>query len=208
MRTALRQLGIVILFGAVGLCFAPTIVPPFLDRIYYEGPVSGHFDGRHFFNPDLDATVAPRAPLPGRGGLVGRFLAGDDRPPWPAAVAVTSTRPAARVAGEAMVATWIGHASFLIQTAGINILTDPIWSDRAGPFGIGPRRVAAPGIAFADLPRIDLVLISHNHYDHLDLETLRRLWSRDRPLIVTSLGNDTILRAAGIEAIALDWGGQ
>jgi L-ascorbate metabolism protein UlaG (beta-lactamase superfamily) len=66
--------------------------------------------------------------------------------------------------------------------------------------------VRAPAIRFADLPRIDLVLISHNHYDHLDLPTLDRLWRRDRPLIVTSLGNDTILRKRGIEARARDWG--
>ena len=78
---------------------------------------------------------------------------------------------------------------------GLNILTDPIWSERASPFSfVGPRRVRAPGVRFEDLPKIDLVLVSHNHYDHMDLPTLRRLWERDRPLIVTSLGNDTILR--------------
>jgi L-ascorbate metabolism protein UlaG (beta-lactamase superfamily) len=95
-----------------------------------------------------------------------------------------------------------------VQTAGVNILTDPIWSERASPFSfLGPRRVRAPGVRFADLPKIDLVLVSHNHYDHLDLATLKRLWDRDRPLIVTSLGNDTILRGAGIPARALDWSG-
>ena len=207
MRTALRWAGTTLLFLLIAACFAPTVIPPFLDRIYYRGPASGHFDGARFFNPDRDAALSP-SPLPGRGGLIGRFLSSDDRPPWPETVEVAPSRPAARVAGEAMVATWIGHASYLVQTAGINILTDPIWSDRAGPFGIGPRRVAAPGIGFDDLPRIDLVLISHNHYDHLDLETLRRLWDRDRPIIVTSLGNETILRSAGIEAVALDWGGR
>ena len=94
--------------------------------------------------------------------------------------------------------TWIGHATVLVQTQGLNILTDPIWSDVASPFpSLGPNRVRAPGVRFEDLPRIDLVLVSHNHYDHLDLPTLRRLWARDRPLIVTSLGNDTILRNQG-----------
>jgi L-ascorbate metabolism protein UlaG (beta-lactamase superfamily) len=66
--------------------------------------------------------------------------------------------------------------------------------------------VAAPGIRFADLPRIDLVLVSHNHYDHMDLATLKRLWARDRPLIVTSLGNDSVIGQAGVPAVALDWG--
>jgi L-ascorbate metabolism protein UlaG (beta-lactamase superfamily) len=104
--------------------------------------------------------------------------------------------------------TWIGHATVLIQTQGLNILTDPIWSDTAGPMdGVGPKRVRAPGVAFDDLPKIDLVLISHNHYDHMDLPTLERLWSRDRPLIVTSLGNDQLLRDEGIEAVARDWDG-
>lgn len=205
MPNAFRRLGTGLLFLAVALCFAPTVIPPFLDRLYYDGPASGHFDGGRFFNPDRDADL-PQAPVPGRGGLIGRFLSGDDQPPWPEQVDVVQTRPAPRIAGEAMVATWIGHASYLVQTAGINILTDPIWSDRAGPFGIGPRRVMAPGIAFEDLPRIDLVLISHNHYDHLDLPTLRRLWERDRPLIVTGLGNDTLMRSEGIEATARDWG--
>ena len=97
-----------------------------------------------------------------------------------------------------MVVTWIGHATVLVQTAGLNILTDPIWSDRASPVSFaGPRRVRQPGVRFEDLPRIDLVLVSHNHYDHLDLPTLRRLWERDRPLIVTGLGNDTLMRTRG-----------
>jgi len=103
--------------------------------------------------------------------------------------------------------TWIGHATALIQTQGLNILTDPMWSDVASPFPpLGPHRVRAPGVRFEDLPRIDLVLVSHDHYDHLDLPTLRRLWQRDRPLIVTSLGNDTVIRQAGAEAVARDWG--
>src|SRR3546814_238299 len=108
-----------------------------------------------------------------------------------------------------MVATWVGHSPVLVQTAGLNILTDPIWSERASPVSfIGPKRVREPGIRFEDLPKIDLVLVSHNHYDHMDLPTLKRLWERDRPLIVTSLGNDTLLRRAGIGAVARDWGGR
>ncbi|MBM0669080.1 MBL fold metallo-hydrolase, partial [Klebsiella pneumoniae] len=108
--------------------------------------------------------------------------------------------------GERMLVTWIGHASVLIQTQGPNILTDPIYADRAGPFGFGPKRVAAPGVAFDDLPKIDLVLVSHNHYDHLDQAALKRLWERDRPRIVTSLGNDSVIGQVGAQATALDWG--
>src|SRR3546814_17943441 len=106
-----------------------------------------------------------------------------------------------------MVVTWVGQATVLSQTQGLNILTDPVWSDVAGPFGrIGPRRVAAPGVALDDLPPIDLVLVSHNHYDHLDLATLEKLWRRDRPRVITSLGNDVIIAKAGVPAPALDWG--
>jgi L-ascorbate metabolism protein UlaG (beta-lactamase superfamily) len=197
----LRRLGTFLLFLLVALCFAPTIVPPFLDRIYYEGPVSDHFDGRHFFNPD---SPEPRRIDPRR--FFNRW-AGGERAAWPESVPVHPTVPPRRVAGDEMLVTWIGHSTVLIQTQDLNILTDPIWSERASPFSfLGPRRVRAPGIRFEDLPRIDLVLVSHNHYDHMDLPTLRRLWVRDRPRIVTSLGNDTLLRNAGIEAQAFDWG--
>ena len=115
-------------------------------------------------------------------------------------------KPDARVEGDRLVATWIGHATVLIQTQGLNILTDPVWTDRAGPLGLGPKRLAEPGVRFEDLPKIDLVLVSHNHYDHLDQGTLKRLWERDRPRILTSLGNDRVIGKAGAEATALDWG--
>jgi L-ascorbate metabolism protein UlaG (beta-lactamase superfamily) len=202
MRAVLRWLGTALLFALVALCFAPTLVPPFLDRIYYQGPASDHFDGSHFFNPEARNTVRldPQ-----------RFLnrwASDERAIWPANVPVRPTVPPPHAAGAEMLVTWIGHATVLVQTGGVNILTDPNWSDRASPFSfVGPVRVRAPGVRFEDLPHIDLVLVSHNHYDHMDLPTLRRLWERDRPAIVTSLGNDTILHEAGIRAFAMDWGG-
>ncbi len=205
MRAVLKWTGTLLLFAAVALCFAPTIVPPFLDRVYYRGPVSDHFDGRRFFNPGGTATPLVRS----GGSVLNRMIGSDERVPWPGHVPVRPTVPPRRVAGGEMLVTWIGHATVLIQTQGLNILTDPIWSDRASPFSFaGPRRVRAPGVRFADLPRIDLVLVSHNHYDHMDLPTLRRLWQRDRPFIVTSLGNDTVIAAGGAQAVARDWGGS
>ncbi len=133
-----------------------------------------------------------------RAGFFWRNLT-DDRPPWPDRVPVRPSRPEPRVDGQRMVVTWVGHATALVQTNGLNILTDPIWAERASPFTfLGPKRVAEPGISFADLPKIDLVLVSHNHYDHLDLATLKQLWERDQPQIVTGLGNDAILRSLGI----------
>ena len=186
----LRGLGTVLLFLLAALLFAPTLVPPFLDRIYYEGPPSGHYDGERFFNPDGPAPLSQGR----RRGFLGRWATSDERARWPESVPVTPSVPPPRVHGRAMRVTWVGHATVLVQTAGLNILTDPIWSRHASPFPpLGPERVRAPGVRFDDLPRIDLVLVSHNHYDHLDLPTLRRLWERDRPLIVTSLGNDTII---------------
>jgi L-ascorbate metabolism protein UlaG (beta-lactamase superfamily) len=212
-----KRAGAGLLWLVVLLCLAIAIVPDFLDARYYRGPVSDHFDGERFINPDgADDALSP----PGGTGTLLRYVtARDNRPAWPDRVAVTPAKPPARVDGARMLATWVGHATVLVQTGGINILTDPVWSKSAGPFGIGPTRVAEPGIRFEDLPRIDLVLVSHDHYDHLDLATLKRLWERDRPVIVTSLGNDSILQGVGIPArqstefcencsgvAALDWG--
>jgi len=203
-----RWVLIALLFAIVGISLAITIAPHFLDRVYYRGPVSSHFDGQRFFNPDGDEDTM-RVPGGSRASFFARYLTGSDgRPAWPEQVAVRRVAIPARVQGEAMTVTWIGHATVLIQTQGLNILTDPIWAERSGPLGIGPKRVAAPGIAFEDLPKIDLVLVSHNHYDHLDLATLKRLWDRDHPSIVTSLGNDSVLLQAGVPSIARDWGGR
>ena len=203
MRTFPRRLGTALLFLIVAICFAPSVIPPFLDRVYYEGPKSDHFDGTHFFDPhDRAARRTEISPA--------RFFnrwATAERAKWPQRVAVAASVPPRRVDGGRMLVTWIGHSTVLVQTDGVNILTDPIWSDRASPFSfVGPRRVRAPGVRFEDLPKIELVLVSHNHYDHMDLPTLKRLWDRDRPQIVTSLGNDAILKSAGIGAVAGDWG--
>lgn len=199
-----RWLGTVLLFLVVAICLILTLVPPFLDFRYYDGPVSGHYDGSRFFNPDGDDTFRPPG---GQSRFMMRYLMGrDNRPKWPTQVPVTPTRPPARVEGERMVATWVGHATVLIQTQGLNILADPIWSRTAGPLGVGPARVAEPGVRFDDLPKIDIVLVSHDHYDHMDLATLKRLEARDHPLIVTSLGNDSVMKPVGAKFAALDWG--
>lgn len=164
---------------------------------YYSGPVSDHFDGTRFFNPDGEAPRGLRD--------LWRWQREGARVRWPRQVPVTPTRPAAQVAD--LTVTMVGHATLLIQTAGVNILTDPVWSDRASPTQLaGPRRVAAPGVAFADLPKIDLIVLTHNHYDHLDLATLRRLKAAHDPLVLTPLGNDAILAPTGLRVLAGDWG--
>ncbi len=167
---------------------------------YYQGPPSDHFDGTRFFNPGHATTD--------RGlGQVLRWKLREKAAAWPRSVAVTPNVPEPHIAGLSVTA--VGHATLLIQIAGRNILTDPLWSERASPSQlVGPRRVTAPGIAFDKLPPIDTVLLSHNHYDHLDIATLRRLVAVHRPLIVTPLGNDAIVRRAVPAArIATgDWG--
>jgi L-ascorbate metabolism protein UlaG (beta-lactamase superfamily) len=105
---------------------------------------------------------------------------------------VLQTVPDAEVTG--LRATIVGHASVLIQSGGLNGLTDTVWSEKPSPVAFaGPRRFLHRGSPFDDLPPIHTVLLSHNHYDHMDIPTLRRLNARHRPLIVTPLGNDTIL---------------
>ncbi len=166
---------------------------------YYQGPESDHFDGTRFFNPGQPSTDRSLTALL-RWKLAGAAAR------WPKSVSVTPAKPEARVAG--LRVTMVGHAALLIQVAGRNILTDPAWSERASPFRFaGPKRVTAPGIRFDDLPPIDAVLISHGHYDHLDVASLSRLHQRDAPLMAMPLGNDVIVREAvpGARCVTGDW---
>jgi L-ascorbate metabolism protein UlaG (beta-lactamase superfamily) len=172
---------------------------------YYSGPVSDHFNGERFFDPN---GAPPRGPRDLNRWLVERYWRGT-RAKWPAwAPSPYEDRPPPRVDGAAWRISYVGHASFLLQTAGLNILLDPVWSMRASPFRrVGPKRVNDPGIAFADLPPIDVVLVSHAHYDHLDVATLSRLAAAHRPRVIVPLGNDAIMRAHDetIAAEAYDW---
>lgn len=108
---------------------------------------------------------------------------------------------------EIPVITWINHATFLIEYQGLSILTDPVYSKRVSPFSfVGPTRVRRPGLAFNNLPKIDLIMISHNHYDHLDIETLKRISKRDKPFIMVPLGDQKLLADQGIEDVKeYDW---
>ncbi len=103
--------------------------------------------------------------------------------------------------------TWIGHATLLIQLDGVNVLTDPHFSERASPFGFaGPRRLNPPGLAFESLPPIDVVVISHDHYDHLDRATVERLAATHKPLFLVPLGFKAWFAGLGIDRVTeLDW---
>lgn len=159
--------------------------------------VSDHFDGKRFFNP--------RVPSERGFTAVPRMLA-ERRTPWPRHIEVEVQRPPA-LDGAAAVVTFIGHATFLIQTEAGNLITDPMYSEHAGPLNLlGPRRVRQPAVRFDDLPPIAVVLLSHNHYDHCDLPTLRQLARRFDPLVVTPLGNGRLVRSAGLRRVEeLDW---
>jgi N-acyl-phosphatidylethanolamine-hydrolysing phospholipase D len=105
--------------------------------------------------------------------------------------------------------TWVGHATLLVQMEHVTFLTDPIWSNRPSPVPLlGPRRFVPPGLLMKDMPPIDFVVISHNHYDHLDLSTLRTLAERDPATIFyVPLGNGELLRDNGVANVTeLDWG--
>ena len=130
----------------------------------------------------------------------------EPRTKWPVRIEVPLTSPPPRDDASAVV-TFIGHSTFLIQTAAGNILTDPMFSERAGPWSLlGPRRVRPPAVSCDALPPISVVLLSHNHYDHCDLRTLGVLARRFDPVVITPLGNAALVRGAGIRRVEeLDW---
>jgi L-ascorbate metabolism protein UlaG (beta-lactamase superfamily) len=161
-----------------------------------QRPPSDHFDGQRFFNPT--------GPTPQPFTAVPRMLM-ERRTRWPARIEAPARRPAPRDDADAVV-TFVGHSTFLIQTAAGNLLTDPMYSERAGPPLFGPRRVRQPAVRFDDLPDIGVVLLSHNHYDHCDLRTLGLLAARFDPVVVTPVGNRALVESAGIRRIEeLDW---
>jgi len=166
----------------------------------YRGAVSDHFDGRRFRNETPTAHA-------GFGDFV-KWMRTRQPGPWRKWEGVPpAPSPPRRVGRGEMRVTFVNHATVLVQMDGVNILTDPIWSERCSPVSFaGPRRVHPPGLRFEQLPPIDVVLVSHNHYDHLDLPTLERLAAGHRPRIFVPVGNRVILDRAKIENVEeLDW---
>lgn len=170
----------------------------------YQEPASDHFDGKLFFNPGFHENP-DEVPQKRTFWWVWRFISG---PKWErAGDSAPAQPPAARVSKGSLVITAVGHGTFLIQMDGLNILTDPIWSKRCSPVSwAGPKRHRSPGIRFEDLPPIDAILVSHNHYDHLDIPTLERLAGKGARRSVTTLGNRDLIYGAGIPVVdELDW---
>ena len=164
----------------------------------YHGSPSDHFDGSRFFNSEPDHTFKDMV----------KWWLEMETVPWPKWIEDPKQPPPVdRVEKDCLRVTYINHATLLIQMNGLNILTDPIWSMRAGPIKwIGPKRVRAPGVKLSDLPPIDVVLISHDHYDHLDLQTLRKIIHRHEPIILAGLGVKALLEDRSIHnVVELDW---
>ncbi|HYW44290.1 MAG TPA: MBL fold metallo-hydrolase [Bryobacteraceae bacterium] len=160
-----------------------------------------HFDGKRFYNPD-----APRAP-----GLLDalRWKLTSRPEPSPGFISdVEQSIPPRQVEGSGLRTTLVNHSTVLLQQRGSNILTDPIWSERASPLAwAGPRRRRKQGVSWENLPPIDAVLISHNHYDHLDLPTLRRLAARGDSTFIVPARGARLLRSQKIGPVhEVDWG--
>lgn len=167
----------------------------------YTGPVSDHFDGKKFYYPYKKMNKPFSDVL--------KFLLNRPDSMWPKWVDGTAKdTPPQRVTGNTMRVSFVNHSTVLIQTQGKNILTDPVWSERASPVSFsGPKRAHAPGIDFEQLPPIDVVVISHNHYDHLDLKTVQRLHNKFKPTFFVGLGVSENMRSTVPDAtiIELDW---
>ena len=171
------------------------------NRMPLDYPVSDHFNGLRFTNPTLIEQISP-----GISDIVGMIREG--RPEWPTRIENTGlSQLDADLGQDGIAVTFVNHATFLIQMPGVTILTDPVWSERTSPVSwFGPRRVRDPGLSLDALPNVDVVLVSHNHYDHLDLATLEQLNARFSPLFLVPLGNRALLQSAGISNVKeMDW---
>ncbi|XOV93930.1 MAG: MBL fold metallo-hydrolase [Bacteroidota bacterium] len=192
---------ITIVFISVPLLItlAAFIVGRSLSTKAYKGPKSDHFNGKTFINPaDKKAKGFPD---------VFKWMVGRDQGPWMKNYETFVGKKPKFPSKDKIKITFVNHSTFLIQWNKLNILTDPVWSNRCSPFSFaGPQRMRPPGIQFEDLPKIDLVLLSHNHYDHLDIHTVKRIEEKFKPTFVVPLGVSDYLTKKNIQkTIELDW---
>ena len=165
---------------------------------YYTGPSSDHFDGERFHNKEPGHNFSDHV----------KWLWEMETVEWPEWIEDPQQPPPVAMVGKGELrTTFINQSSVLIQMDGINILTDPFWSERAGPTSwLGAKRIRAPGVRLQDLPQIDLILISHDHYDHLDLPTLKILIAKHNPTILVGIGVKARFSALEhTKVVELDW---
>lgn len=165
----------------------------------YKGPASDHFDGRKFRNPgDIEAKGLKE---------LFRWMLNRQRQPWLRKEKLPAGPRPSPFIDDSIRVTFVNHSSFLIQVDGLNVLTDPVWSNRTSPFQwAGPKRFREPGIKFSELPKIDVVLLSHNHYDHFDLPTVRKIYQLHQPRFIVPLGMNLHLAKENIKnGSQLDW---
>ena len=150
-------------------------------------PNSDHFDGQRYHNVDPGAKTRPL-------GEVLKWARARHPAVWPRNIVDEVGPLPSTPTGDVISVTFIGHSTFLLRWGGVTVLTDPVFASHAGPWGrFGPRRARGPAYRLEHLPRVDLVLQSHNHYDHLDLGAHEALGRRDAPRVVTPLGNRSYL---------------
>ena len=192
--------GILVIIAALFiLIIVVAFIIQYTQTSFYNGPSSNHFDGKKFYN---------LAPYKTKDVLdILQWRIHNHKQQWPNHVKNTAHPDLSVVNNAAIKVTFVNHATVLIQTKNLTILTDPVWSERVSPVSwLGPKRVHDPGIAFNELPKVDVVIISHNHYDHLDLATLKKLETAFHPLFLVPLGDQALLQRNGItHVMQLDW---
>ncbi len=198
-KTVLRILIIILTIIAIFIS-AVLLVGYGVSAPGYKGEAMAHFDGQQFKNQSgIEAK--------GFGDLF-KFLSNRKKEPWTKNMDIPyGPAPETNPDPQKLKITFVNHSTFLIQYKGLNILTDPVWSQRTSPFQFaGPERMRPPGIKFEDLPKIDLILISHNHYDHLDANTMRKLAAKFNPKVISPLGISAFVKKLGFENTKdLDW---
>jgi L-ascorbate metabolism protein UlaG (beta-lactamase superfamily) len=189
----------IILGTALLIAASFLIVGMLISAPVHSGPPTDHFDGKKFINPGNAQAK----------GLtdVFQWMMQRKQGPWTEIKESAYGEKPENIITNGVKVTFVNHSTFLIQVSGVNILTDPVWSERTSPFQFaGPKRMKQPGIRFEDLPKIDYVIISHNHYDHLDINTLKEIYKIHQPEIITPLGVKSFLDDQQItSATDLDW---
>ena len=195
-----RRITLPLLFFA-GVAAGIAVFGRLLASPTYSGPETDHFDGEKFHN-----FVPTDHPF----GAFLKWMATREKGRWPEWIdSQPGPKPIERVGTGQLRVTRVNHATVLIQFDGLNILSDPIWSERASPVQFaGPKRHRVPGIRMQDLPPIDAVIVSHNHYDHMDVSTLQQVVRQHRAPVYVGLGNAAFLRKHRITATELDWWGS